>query len=79
MLGPRRPITADAKRRRAIKNQQKNLMRRLRGLKPIDFDKKPTKAKKKPLKKKPLTKRPLTMTEKMLLKPIGAIMQPKKK
>ncbi len=72
------PITADEKRRRAIKNQQKNLMRRLRGLRPIDFNKKPTRAKDIPKLKKG-KKRPLTMTEKMLLKPIGARMRPKKK
>ena len=89
------PMTAADKRRQALKQERTHLLRRLRGQKPIDFNKKPTRN---PLYKGPLLnlkfgkglfsgiagipkgkKKPLTMTQKMLKKPIGARMRPKKK
>lgn len=80
------PMTPADKRRQRLKQEQTNALRRLGGLKPIDFNKKPTRN---PLYKGPLLnikfgmgvgkKKPLTMTQKMLKKPIGARMRPKKK
>tara|TARA_R110000765_G_scaffold173021_2_gene277901 strand:+ start:264 stop:533 length:270 start_codon:yes stop_codon:yes gene_type:complete len=88
------PMTPADKRRQRLKQEQTNTLRRLGGLKPIDFNKKPVRANTKykgpKLSIKGLfgkairgitkpKKKPLTMIQKMLKKPIGAKMRPKKK